>query len=217
MKSAAAHTPPPPAAKRPYRLGARAEAARASAERMVEAFVGRMREGWFEEIRLEDVARDAEVSVQTLIRRFGGKEGLLEAAIERVGQEVRARRAASPGDLDATLRALVEDYEASGDLVLRVLAQEERHSALRRATDVGRAGHRAWLAEAFAPALAPLPPAERERRLDALVVVTDIYLWKLVRRDMGRPIDELFALMQRLVPAALAAPAFQPQAAGARP
>jgi AcrR family transcriptional regulator len=189
--------------KRPYRQGLRAEAMAATADRMASAFFARLREQWFDEIRLEDVARDAEVSVQTLIRHFGGKEGLVEAAVRLFGDEVRARRNVASGDVDAVLRALIDDYEVGGDLVIRILAQEDRHPAVRRATDVGRAGHRQWLTDAFAPALAGLGPGERQRRLDALVAATDVYVWKLVRRDMGRSRDQLHTLMRDFVEAAL--------------
>lgn len=182
----------------------------AAAERIASAFFARLREQWFDEIRLEDVARDADVSVQTLIRRFGGKEGLVEAAVRLFGEEVRARRSVAPGDTDAALCALIDDYEVSGDLVIRILAQEDRHPAVRSATDVGRAGHRQWLSEAFAPALAQLGAAERQTCLDALVAATDVYLWKLLRRDMGRSREDLRALLQLFVEAALRAPANAP-------
>jgi hypothetical protein len=49
-----------------------------------------------------------------------------------------------------------------------------------------------------------LPPEKARQRLDALVVATDLYVWKLIRRDMRRPIPELQALMERLFHAALA-------------
>jgi LmbE family N-acetylglucosaminyl deacetylase len=97
----------------------------------------------------------------------------------------------------------MEDYEAVGDLVLRLLAQEDRYPAIKAMTDIGRAGHRQWLRESFSPWLDKLASEEAERRLDALVVATDLYVWKLLRRDMRRPIAELAALTRRLVAAAL--------------
>jgi hypothetical protein len=35
----------------------------------------------------------------------------------------------------------------------------------------------------FAPALGAHPPAGRDALLDLLVVATDVYTWKLLRRD----------------------------------
>jgi AcrR family transcriptional regulator len=197
---------PPPQRRRAYRLGARAEAAEAAAARMVAAFRARLVDSWFDEIRLEDIAREADVSVQTVIRRFGGKEGLLEAVYEQMGGEILNRRSVPSGDTAKAVRALIEDYEASGDVILRALAQEDRHPAIRRATDIGRAGHRGWLAEVFADALDGLPEPQARQRLDALVVATDVYVWKLVRRDMRRSRGELRTLMEHLIAAALQTP-----------
>lgn len=192
-----------PDPKRPYRQTARAAATEANAQRVVDAFRARLTRLWFDEIRLEDVAQDAGVTVQTVIRRFGGKEGLLEAVVDVIATEIAATRQAAPGDPRHAVRSVVKDYEISGDLVMRVLAQEERHPALRRVTDVGRREHRAWAADVFQPWLKGLSEDAARRRLDALVVATDLYLWKLVRRDMGRPVAELVEIMDRLVDAAL--------------
>lgn len=189
--------------RRTYRQTARAEAAEATAQRILAAFDAAVRERWFDEIRLEEVARAAGVSVQTVIRRFGGKEGLLDALAERVGHEVRGRRSVAPGDVEAAIATLSEDYDATGDMVMRMLAQEERHPAVRNVTDLGRAAHREWLADVFADALGPLSPAERARRLDALVVAADVYVWKLYRRDMRRSPADYRRAAERLVRAAL--------------
>ena len=195
--------PPPSAEKRAYRLGARAASAQASIERMQSAFIARLGESWFEDIRLDDIAADAGVSVQTVIRRFGSKEGLLEAAVAQIELEVDARRDVQAGDAAGAVSALLEDYEASGDMMIRVLAQEDRHAVLRRATDKGRAGHRAWLHARFAERLDPLDASERERRLDSLVAATDVYLWKLMRRDLGRSPGDWQAMAERFLTAAL--------------
>ena len=70
--------------------------------------------------------------------------------------------------------------------MIRLLAEEPRHPTLTPMLDYGRARAPPWVAEVMAPWLDPLPPEVRERRLDALVVATDVYAWKLLRRDMGR-------------------------------
>jgi hypothetical protein len=51
-------------------------------------------------------------------------------------------------------------------------------------TDAGRAWHREWVERTFAPLLASSHRAARERRLVALIVATDILVWKLLRREM---------------------------------
>jgi AcrR family transcriptional regulator len=192
--------------KRPYRQTARAAAAEATAQRILDAFTARLGDRWFDEITLDQVAQDAGVTVQTVIRRFGGKEGLLDAAHQRFGTEIRRRRDVRQGDAARALDAIVEDYEAIGDLIIRVLAQEDRYAPLRAVSDIGRAFHRAWVGEIFAPWLRRLPEPDRRSAHDALVVATDIYVWKLVRRDMNRSRAELRAIMARMIAAALRVP-----------
>jgi AcrR family transcriptional regulator len=156
-------------------------------------------------VHLQDVARDAGVTVQTVIRRFGGKDGLLEA-VNDPSRKMVFRRSVAVVDRASIIRAVIDDYEAMGDFITRVLDQEERYPSLRPMADFGRGKHRAWVAEMFAKDLAGLPEEETRRRVDGLVVALDFYVWKLVRRDMKRPIKEAQALMEQLVDAVLSAP-----------
>ena len=192
--------------KRAYRQSARATAAEATATRIVDAFFHQFRERWFDEIRLEDVAREAGVTVQTVIRRFGSKEGLLDPMREQLGSEVRARREVPPGDAAGAVASLIEDYEMIGDLVMRMLAQEERYPALKAMTDRGRDEHREWISTAFEPWLAAMSADDRRRAADALVVAGDIYQWKLIRRDMKRSLAEYRALLETLLATAIGVP-----------
>ena len=192
--------------KRAYRQSARALAAEATGERILDSFEEQMGERWFDEIRLEDVARDAGVTAQTVIRRFGNKEGLLDALQLRISTIVSQRRDVPEGEVDAAVASLIEDYEEHGDLVMRMLAQEDRFAACRALTDVGRREHRKWIAKAFAPWLRRMPEDARQRAEDALVVAGDLYVWKLVRRDMQRPIAEYRAIMEVMLAAAIGEP-----------
>ncbi len=194
---------------RSYRQGARAEAAEATYERILDAFMARLGDSWFDQITLDDIAAAAGVSVQTIVRRFGGKEGLIEAACKRLETEITDRRVTKPGEVGEALDLLVSDYELTGDLVMRLLAQEDRSPALRSVTDRGRAGHRAWLAQAFGPQLSRWSGSKLTFHLDLLVAATDVYLWKLVRRDMGRSLDDYKSMLRHLV-----AGAFAPLASG---
>ena len=87
----------------------------------MDAFLARLMEQWFDEITLDCVAADADVTVQTIVRRFGGKAGLLTSAGETLAVRIRAQRAAPAGDIDSLLTNLVEDYEKTGDSVIRLL------------------------------------------------------------------------------------------------
>lgn len=190
---------------RPYRQSARAAAAEATAQRIVGAFSDCMKAGWFDEITLEAVARRAGVTVRTVIRRFGGKEGLLEAFVEDFVARAGERRRSPAGDVAAAIGRVLDLYEAWGDSVVRNLAQEPRHPALKPLLDLGRDDHRRTTAAAYAPWLDRLPRPQRRRTLDALVAATDVYLWQLLRRDMGRSRQETEMVIRMLVDAALAA------------
>jgi len=171
---------------REYRMTARAEAAAATAARIVDAAVELFWEQPTDQIRLEEVATRAGVTVQTVIRRFGGREGLFEAAASREQGRVReARAAVAPGDVPGAVANLMDHYEALGDRVLRLLAEEDRILAVRDIVERGRALHREWCRAAFAPFLIGLTGVARDRRLAQLVAVCDVYTWKLLRHDCG--------------------------------
>ena len=68
--------------KRPYRMRARAEAAAETGRRILEAVIELHRERFWDQVSLEDIAERAGVTVQTVIRRFGNKERLIDAAAE---------------------------------------------------------------------------------------------------------------------------------------
>ena len=194
---------PKGSAPRPYRQSARAESAAQTARRIIDAFVELTRDRWFDELTLNEIADRAGVSVQSVIRRYGGKDGLITAVIEQIGSEISARRAARPGDVSGSIAGLFDIYEEHGDGVMRNLAQEDRYPELRRITDFGRREHRRLTAEVYSPWLDRLSAASSRQVLDALVVATDIYTWKLFRRDMGRSVAEAKAAMLRLINAVL--------------
>jgi AcrR family transcriptional regulator len=189
-------------AKRSYQMTSRTEAAAANGERILDAAVAVFWDLPYAQVSLEEIARRADVSVQTVIRRFGGRDGLLAAAAERESERAARQRDETPaGDLAAAARMLVEHYDALGDRVLKMLAEEDRVPALRAIADRGRTLHREWCARVFAAGLGSRSPTERRRRLAQFVAVCDVYMWKLLRGDAGlsRPQTEL-ALVELLEP-----------------
>lgn len=189
----------PPRTRR-YRQRARAAAAEATGERILRVFLRFLMKRWLADITLAQVADASGVTVQTVIRRFGGKAGLLRATSDELERDILARRkTAVPGDVGSAVEVLVDDYEHQGDLVIRLLAQEARYQPLRRLLDHGREVHRAWVAEVFEPWLQEAVGAEREARLRALIVATDIYTWKLLRRDFGLDQASVRETIERLV------------------
>jgi AcrR family transcriptional regulator len=191
-------------ATRPYRQSSRAESAEATGRRISDAFLARLLRQWYDEITLDRVAEDAGVTVQTVVRRFRGKEGVLAAAIKTFGSQINARRAAPGGDVDRAVDNLLVDYEQTGDAVIRLLALEPRHPVLKEFLDFGRGEHRRWVETAFVKLLGELDAATRRRALDALVIATDVYTWKLLRRDMARSVAATATTIKCMIHATLA-------------
>jgi hypothetical protein len=88
------------------------------------------------------------------------------------------------GDVRGAVENLVGHYEERGDVALRWLAEEERNPFLGEIVERGRELHREWVASTFAGQLEPARGDGGRLRLAQLVAVTDVYMWKLLRRDM---------------------------------
>ncbi len=190
---------------RAYRMGVRAEAAAATHGRILEVAIRLLGDLSYDEVSLAEVARGAGVTVQTVLRRFGSKEGLTEAATALGVERVRAERWSSPpGDLDAAVRGLLAHYEAWGDRSLRFLAQEQRVAAMGGVVRAGRALHHDWVDHVFAPWLSRRRGAVRARLRARLIAVTDVYVWKIVRRDLGLDGQAAEATLRELVAAVVA-------------
>ena len=137
------------------------------------------------DITLDHISRESGVTVRTILRRFGSRDGVLEAAFAELKQEFQSyRRPTAPGDVEAAVRTLLDRYERIGDLNMRALEQEHQLPLLHRALSDARCVHREWLEQIFAPQLDRLSARPRESRLMALYAATDVYLWKLLRRDL---------------------------------
>ena len=188
-------------------MQARADRAAETGQRIIDAALALFAERWLDQITLDEVAARAGVTVQTVIRRFGSKEGLIAATGELINATVLQQRDEAPaGDIAGVISNLMAHYEEVGDRVLRLLAQEERWPALRALADAGRAGHRAWVERKFAPFLAAADEPARARLLPALVAATDVYIWKLLRRDQGLDRARAEAVLRVMVGALLGHP-----------
>jgi AcrR family transcriptional regulator len=171
---------------RPYDMRRRAEKAAATGERILDAAVALFWERPTDDISLDAVAERASVTAQTVIRRFGGKDGLFASAAQREFERVAGTRdPAAVSTVREAVRQLVDHYDEMGDRAMRLLAEEIRRPSLRTVTDPGRQFHRSWCAQVFRASLVGRSAAERRRRLAQLVAITDVYTWKLLRRDAG--------------------------------
>lgn len=176
---------------RAYRMTIRADAAARTGERIVDAMLERFRDLPYEHIRLEDVASDAGVTAQTVIRRFGGKPGLMIATVERELGRIAARReAAVRDDPAATIHALVSHYEAYGLLILKTYAEAPLVDGLPELAGRGRAFHVDWCRRVFAERLPDRDDdAARARHLAQIVALCDATTWRILRQDGGLDAD----------------------------
>ncbi|MEU6724810.1 TetR/AcrR family transcriptional regulator [Nonomuraea wenchangensis] len=165
-------------------MGARAAAVEVTRTRVLEAAATLWMRQWYDDVTLQHVADEADVSVQTILNHFGGKEGLADAVADWVASQTAVARQAPTGDVPAIVAALFEDYEQHGDANVLWTAQIDRVPAIARAAVHARGQHRAWLEQVFADRL-PAPGPTREHALNLHHAATDVYLWKLWRRDLG--------------------------------
>ena len=190
---------------RSYTMRVRAESTANTRERILNAVIGLSEERLSVEIVLADVAARAGVSVQTVLRHFGGKDMLFEQAQARHLEQVRAERATPVGDVAAAVRTIVTFYDRTGDWSVRLQAVEHRDERSRDTVADGRRLHRAWVEEVFAPQLAACAAcatrADREELVDLLVIATDVLTWKILRRDAGLDHESTCGRMLRLVKA----------------
>jgi AcrR family transcriptional regulator len=200
-------------------MTARAESAQLTREQIMSATFALSTLKPIMAINLPDIANLAEVSVQTVLRHFGSREGVLDATTAWVQTQVLAERESDPGNVPAAIRTLIDHYELRGDGVLLLLGQESWEPRAAQITADGRLLHRTWVAHVFSPLLTDASQRSSdatdtdagrrnfevdinlklEAMLDLLVVATDVYAWKLLRRDRRLSRSDTEKLMLRLV------------------
>ncbi|WP_022887110.1 TetR/AcrR family transcriptional regulator [Glaciibacter superstes] len=184
----------------------RAAAVEETRHRILSSVLALSAEKFTLEIVLADVAERAGVTTKTILRHFGSREGLFDAASEFNRGEIVRERVAPVGDIPAAIATVVDHYEERGDWVMRMLGQEHSDDRARGVVGMGRVVHREWVATTFRPQLERVPVADREAVVDLLVMATDVYTWKLLRRDrdLGRADTEqrMRTLVQAIVTSA---------------
>lgn len=190
---------------RKYDMSARAQAKVATRDAILTACIDTFAAERSFAVTLAAVAQRAGVTVKTVMRHFGSREALLDAAWSRAYEEVVAERTPPSGDRQAALAVLIAHYERRGDIVLAMLAAEEDDPRAQRMGDWGRLSHRGWVDEVFGRDL-PDEPAERARLTDVLVVATDVYAWKLLRLDRGLAVEDVHDRMLLMTGAILGTP-----------
>jgi AcrR family transcriptional regulator len=184
-------------------MSARAITAEQTHQRILDAARSRFTESPYEEATLAAIAADAGVTTQTVLNRFGSKENLFLEYAAGMRVEIEAVRAtARRGDVRSVVRVLMRQYEMMGDLAVRAIALEERLPTMAEVARIGREQHRRWLEEVFGDQL-PAEPRARRFVVNTLYAATDVFVWKLLRRDLGAPRTETARVMERLIRGAL--------------
>jgi AcrR family transcriptional regulator len=172
-------------ASRTYTMGARADAVVATRERIVTVAVGLFYEHAYEDVTLAGIAKAAGVSHQTVLNHFESKEGVVLAVAAKMAEETTdARYQAEPGDVVGAVHVLVGQYELHGDANVRWAMTADRLPTLAPLLDEARAFHQEWIRHMFG-ARVGATGAALGRTVNALHAATDVYTWKLLRRDLG--------------------------------
>jgi AcrR family transcriptional regulator len=166
-------------------MSARADAAEQTGERIIDAMLARFSSTPYEYVRMEDVATDAGITSQTVVRRFGSKQALMVTAVEReLGRIVARREAAMTTTAAETIHALVEHYEIYGLLILKMYSEAPLVVGLQEIAARGREYHVDWCRRAFARHLQSSQEDQTAaRRLAQVVAICDATTWRILRFD----------------------------------
>jgi AcrR family transcriptional regulator len=178
----------------------RASKAAQTEERILEAVQNLWLELPYHEITLEKVAERACVTVRTLLRKFESKEGLFIAGIEHEEAiSILSRNEDPSRPISETLASLLDEYEQLGDASIRTIMASDSVPMARKILQKARNVHKVWCEKIFAAYLPAKKSANYAVRLHAFISVTEFYLWKLLRRDIGLSQEETYKVFKDMI------------------
>lgn len=143
------------------------------------------------EITLEMIAEKAGVTVRTILRKYGSKEKLFEAAVKNDPAGIIAiKDEAQAGNIPQAVSVLMKEYEYVGLAVIRTLAVENELPLAKKILKKGRETHKKWCARIFSAYLPKATDKQYPLLLGAFYAATDVYKWKLLRKDLGYSKEE---------------------------
>lgn len=152
------------------------------------------------DITLEMVAKEAGVTTKTILRKFESKGGLTNESLVYLAAEIKEERTlAKVGNIDEILKALLSNYEKMGEAAIRTINLESELEIARQIGVKGRVLHRDWCIQMFAPYLPNEQSADYEIQLTSFIAATEIYLWKLMRKDLMLSKEQTFSVFKNLV------------------
>jgi AcrR family transcriptional regulator len=127
-----------------------------------------------DQVTLEPIATRAGVAVQTILRHFSTKEGLLAAAAHHLYTEAQTHwEQITPGDVETALLTLAEQYERLIPWLDLLILQTDAAAA-----------HQIWTTHIFSPSLPE--PTTRHLRLAQIAAATDLSYWHTLRQTLNR-------------------------------
>ena len=191
---------------RAYDMTKRSDASAGTRRRIAEAALALFKERDYDDVSLNEIARAAGVSHQTVLNHCESKAGVLLAAGELFSEEIRALEAdAVAGDVLSVVHTTCVRYEALGDANARWAAMSTRSPEVAEGLARGRSGFQTWLEDMLGDLLpGENEPDERRRVLLGLHAALDVFTWKLLRRDLGLDQEQTEAQLTDLVLGVLA-------------
>ncbi len=181
----------------------RAEQARATRDRILEATVSVMARG-VASVSVPAVAREAGVSVPTVYRHFGTKRDLLAAVFPHVVRRAGLDELVPPRSIDELgvgVRALFERIDSAGDLA-RAAAASPAAEEVRRVDMPARLEMSGRLADSIVPKLTPDDRDRIARLLTILISASALRVW---RDHLGSTVEEAASDIDWVISAAIAA------------
>ena len=182
---------------RKYNMTNRSDSSKKTNYSIITATENLLASGPLDKVTLPAIAKGANVTVQTVMRHMGSREGCLKAVAKMVAQRIDSQRGhVKSGDIDSAISVLMEHYESDSTLILNLLDQANKgENFASKMAEKGRKYHRNWVVHCFNP----LADLNQQETLDALVAATDIYVYKLLRHDLGRSFRKTKSIINHLV------------------
>ena len=186
--------------KNPYNNTRRLIDAENTKIKIIKAFGNLWSRHSIKDITLEMVAKEAGVTTKTILRKFESKDGMINESLFYLATEIKGERTlATVGNIDEILKALLSNYEKMGEAAIRTINLESELEIARQIGAKGRALHRDWCIQMFSPYLPNEQSADYEIQLTSFIAATEIYLWKLMRKDLKLSKGQTFSIFKNLV------------------
>jgi len=190
---------------RAYDMTKRSGLAGGTRRRIAEAALSLFKERDYDDVSLNEIARSAGVSHQTVLNHCENKAGVVLAASELFSEEIRALQAdAVAGDVTSVVHTTCVRYEVLGDANARWAAIGAKAPEVAEGLARGRLAFQAWIEEMLGNLLPDDDPGERRRVLIGLHAALDVFTWKLLRRDLALSLEQTEAQLTDLVLGVLA-------------